>query len=380
MRTWRTLALLLLALALVLLGACQPSWQCDLLIGGETTAFTAAEWRQLAADFPDEAADGVALERVLWEHGTPLVETVMVDGQVLDWRDETARQATWLRGGELRLGALPSSAATLRPRRVEAVAPSALAAVQASILDIAPTAMAALGLPAPAASEGRPLTTTPAAHVALIFLDGFGYLHYQRAAAAGDVPHLAALGAPLLALTMYPSATKVATAAMLTGAPPARNGVRDTSTRSTELETIFDIIQAKGRHAAAIEGYALAFNLRNVSLQLSSDQDGDGSSDDEVLANALAVVGRGMPALLFVHWHGIDDLAHTYGPASPEVAAKVREVDAHVGQLVAALPTDTLVIIFADHGQHAVQEEGRLGNHGSLLPEDMLIPIILYRK
>lgn len=377
-RTWRMLATLLLGIAL--LSACQPSWQCDLLIGDETTAFTATEWRQLAADFPDEAAAGVALERVLWEHGAPLLETVMVDERVLDWRDETARQATWLRSGELRLGTLQDSAATIKPLRVEAIAPSALAAVQASILDIAPTAMAALGLSAPAASEGRPLATTPAAHVALIFLDGFGYLHYQRAMAAGDVPHLAALGDPLLALTMYPSATKVATAALLTGAPPARNGVRDTSARSTGLETIFDVMQAKGRRAAAIEGYALAFNLRNVSPQLSSDQNRDGSSDDDVLANALAAINGGMPDLLFVHWHGIDDFAHTYGPASPEVAAKVREVDAHVGQLLAALPADTLVLIFADHGQHAVHEEGRLGNHGSLLPEDMLIPIIVHHK
>ncbi len=380
MRTLRILAPLLLVLVLVLLSACQPSWQCDLLIGGEITAFTAAEWCQLAADFPEEAADGVALERVLWEHGASLLETVMVDGQVLDWRDETARQATWLRSGELRLGTRQDSAATFRPLRVEALVPSALAAVQASILDIAPTAMAALGLPAPAVSEGRPLTTTTAAHVALIFLDGFGYLHHQRAVAVGDVPHLAALGEPLLALTMYPSATKVATAALLTGALPARNGVRDTSARDTELETIFDVIHAVGRKAVAIEGYALAFNLRNVPLQLSSDQNGDGSSDDEVLANALTAIGREMPDLLFVHWHGIDDFAHTYGPASPEVAAKVREVDTHVGQLLAALPTDTLVIIFADHGQHAVQEEGRLGNHDSLLPEDMLIPIILHHK
>ena len=42
------------------------------------------------------------------------------------------------------------------------------------------------------------------------------------------------------------------------------------------------------------------------------------------------------------------------------------------------LPSGTLVILFADHGMHAVQESDRLGNHGSLLARDVFIPILLY--
>jgi predicted AlkP superfamily pyrophosphatase or phosphodiesterase len=40
------------------------------------------------------------------------------------------------------------------------------------------------------------LTTAPAQHVVLIFLDGFGYLRYLSARDAGLVPHLSALGEP----------------------------------------------------------------------------------------------------------------------------------------------------------------------------------------
>ena len=57
-----------------------------------------------------------------------------------------------------------------------------------------------------------------------------------------------------------------------------------------------------------------------------------------------------------------------------------REVDEEVGQLLAALPGDTLVIIFADHGMHLVEEEGRLGNHGNLIERDMFIPIFVTAK
>jgi predicted AlkP superfamily pyrophosphatase or phosphodiesterase len=91
--------------------------------------------------------------------------------------------------------------------------------------------------------------------------------------------------------------------------------------------------------------------------------------------NALSVLDEGMPDLFWVHFHGIDDAGHTYGPDAPEERQTIAAVDAAVGELLAALPENTLVIIFADHGMHAVQEEGRLGNHGHLIERDMLIPI-----
>jgi predicted AlkP superfamily pyrophosphatase or phosphodiesterase len=99
-----------------------------------------------------------------------------------------------------------------------------------------------------------------------------------------------------------------------------------------------------------------------------------------VLANALAVLDGGIPDLFFVHFHGIDDAGHTYSPGTPEEEATIRRVDAAVGQLLAALPADTLVIAFADHGMHQVEEEGRLGNHGHLIERDMFIPILMITK
>ncbi|MDX9955638.1 MAG: alkaline phosphatase family protein, partial [Anaerolineae bacterium] len=105
------------------------------------------------------------------------------------------------------------------------------------------------------------------------------------------------------------------------------------------------------------------------------DRDGNGGSDDNVLSNVLAVLETGMPDLLWVHFHGIDDAGHTYGPEAPEERAKITEVDTAVGEVLATLPPHTAVLIFADHGMHAVAEEGRLGNHGQLIARDMLIPI-----
>jgi predicted AlkP superfamily pyrophosphatase or phosphodiesterase len=68
-------------------------------------------------------------------------------------------------------------------------------------------------------------------------------------------------------------------------------------------------------------------------------------------------------------------VGHTYGPYTPEDDAAIAHVDGAVGDILAALPPDTLVLVFADHGMHAVHEEGRLGNHGNLIARDMLVPV-----
>ncbi len=263
---------------------------------------------------------------------------------------------------------------------LEAEAPARLYQVQASVMDIAPTVAAALKLTEPAQATGTVLTDTSASHVLLIFLDGFGYIRYTEALEAGLIPVIGALAEPLLGLTVYPPCTSVASAALLTGAPPQDNGVWRRGIRKTEVETLFDVAAEAGRSVVAVEGDALSFNLRNADIQLSGDRDGNGGTDDNVLRNALAVLDEGMPDLFWVHFHGIDDAGHTYGPGAPEEQAKIREVDAAVGQLIEIVPSDTLIILFADHGMHTVSEDGRLGNHGHLIARDMFIPIFMVTK
>jgi hypothetical protein len=319
---------------------------------------------------------GLPLERVLRTAGHYAIERVIVTGPN-DTRHEfewaaAAADAWWQKNGRLEI-----AGQTYQASRVAVEPPALLAEVQARITDIAPTVAAILGLPAPAQASGQVFASPESRQVLLLFLDGFGYVRYTEARAAGLIPNLAALGAPLIGLTEYPPSTRVGTAALLTGVPPRVNGVDGRSVRSTEVETLFDVAAAAGLRVVAVEGEALAFNLRAAEVQLSGDRDGNGSTDDNVLANALAVLDTGMPDLFFVHFHGIDDAGHTYGPGTPEEEATIRQVDAAVGQLLAALPADALVVVFADHGMHLVKEEGRSGNHGHLIERDMFIPIFV---
>jgi len=191
------------------------------------------------------------------------------------------------------------------------------------------------------------------------------------------MPFLDSLGPPLTALTVYPSVTKVASAAMLTGAMPKENGVRDTSQRKTDVETILDVLSAEGRSCIAVEGDGLAFNMPNAEVILSGDRDGNGGSDDNTFHNASQVIRERMPDFLWVHFHGIDDVGHSHGPGSDQELTKMREVDGYIRDIVAALLSDTLVIIASDHGMHRVHDQARKGNHGSLTARDMFVPLWL---
>jgi len=370
-------------LLILLLPACAPAWEIALVDAqGNSIGINRKSLQALEPFAVEESAAhvlSVPLERLLYQHGYRLIETLEVltpEGQTLSYEwAPIAETAVLTEKGQVQWGET-----TLQAEQMRALSPVLPAAPTTSLLDIAPTVAAVLGIPAPAAAVGAPLPLVGAGdvapqQVALIFLDGFGYLRYSEALADGLIPHLAALPQPSLGITSYQPCTVVGSAAILTGAPPEANGVPARGTRSTETETIFDVVTAAGLRGVAVEGEALAFNMRNAELTLSGDRDGNGGSDDNVLTNVLAVLETGMPDLLWLHFHGIDDAGHTYGPSAPEERSKVTEVDAAVAEVLAALPPHTAVLIFADHGMHAVSEEGRLGNHGQLIPRDMLIPV-----
>jgi hypothetical protein len=301
----------------------------------------------------------------------------VVDGVVITREEGTETQYAWDAVADsawlFEDGSLQVAEEAVKASRVEAIPPPVVDKVEARIMDVAPTAAAALGLRAPAEATGRALPVPEADHVLILLLDGFGYVRYQAAVEAGDAPFLSSLEPPLRGITVYPPVTVVAMGSLLTGAPPAVHGIDQRGVgRSTEVETLFDVAAEAGLRVVAVEGEAVAFSLRNAELQLSGDRDGDGSTDDNVLANSMTVLETGMPDLLLVHFHGIDDAGHTVGPGVKEERAALTYVDGAVRQLVEATPLGTLVLILADHGQHLTADGG---DHGHLIEGDMLIPI-----
>ncbi len=371
-RRHRILSVALLCISVLLLASCAPKWELEATLDGEALeSVNASLWRQIADDIPSELREdgAVPLERLLWESGVGVVESVTLDATGYAWQD--IHDDAWVeRDGRIVVGD-----SVYKTPTVDVISPPEMHSVGGAIIDLAPTVAGALGVSSPAKTTGRALGAYESDHAVMIFLDGFGYRQYVARRDTGITPFLDSLQGPRLAQTVYPSITRASTAAMITGTTPDINGVRARNQRSTDVQTIFDTVSEAGLVSAAVEGDALAFNMPGTEVILSGDRDGNGHTDDNTYANALEVINGGVPDLLWVHFHGIDDVGHTFGPDAEEVLAKMSEVDAYVRNLCLALPSNTLVLIFSDHGMHTVGEGERLGNHGTLLAEDMFVPI-----
>jgi len=372
LRVWRHRRAVMLTLLLLLVTACAHPWTVDVVLdGGSLGAITPEGWNVLAQNFPGELRDkrSLPLERALYEMGVTSIETLTIGEASRPWAE--VADAAWLR----REGRIELNGTTQQAGLLNLASPAEASLATAHVADVAPTICQALGLAAPASSSGVALGAPAAERAVFIFLDGLGYRRYQAGRPRSLTPFLDSLGQPHLALTVYPSITRVVTAAFLTGAPPSVNGVQSRDVRETTSETLFDVLVANGMTAVAVEGDSLPFNMPNAEIVLSGDRDGNGHTDDNTFANALDVIHQGMPDLLWVHFHGIDDMGHTYGPDAVEVDMKMAEVDGYVRDLMDAIPEGTLVVIASDHGMHAVEADGRLGNHGTLQPDDMYVPL-----
>ena len=366
---------ILLAIGFLFTG-CQPAWEFSLSGLGEGNVLLNHQIWEEYADFGD--GERVPLEQILYGMGARVIDEITIsdpEGEARTFAWEEVSEDTWI----LKNGTVVHPGGEFIPSGLEVSLSPWEEQVQIRIYDLAHTAAGALGISAPELSTGQASEVVPADAVLLLFLDGFGYLRYKESLAEGLIPELAKLDAPLIGLTTYPPVTTVSTASLLTGTEPMIHGVETRGIRKTDQETLLDTAAAANLQVAAVEGEALAFNLRSAELTLSGDRDGNGGTDDNVLGNALSVLGAGMPDLFYVHFHGIDDQGHEVGPGAPAEVEKIQEVDAAVGQILDQLPAGTLVIIFADHGMHQVEEEGRLGNHGHLIPRDMLIPVWIIR-
>ncbi|HHT91572.1 MAG: alkaline phosphatase family protein [Bacillota bacterium] len=223
-----------------------------------------------------------------------------------------------------------------------------------SVMDLAPRALAAL-------EEGR---------VLMILLDGLGYLNLLELQ-----PSFLCSLHPQPARTVMPSISPVGLGAIVTGRLPKENGITARQMRTLLVDDMFTAATNMGKTASMVEGSTTVISL-SIDQILNPDLNSNGSTDDEVFACAQRELADGAD-LVFVHFHGYDDLAHTYGPLSPEAALKLGELDLYVQELCADF-TGT-VFVLADHGQHPTSGS-KLGDHGEFRLLDLVVPWIQWES
>jgi predicted AlkP superfamily pyrophosphatase or phosphodiesterase len=250
-----------------------------------------------------------------------------------------------------------------------------------SMMDIAPTVSAVLGLPAPVQAKGCPMPSVVKdmlgkRRAAILALDAFGLFAWNLW--KEEMPYLRSLHArrSVILRSVMPSITPVNFATMVTGADQPGHGIL-TRHDSFACETLFDTVRRSGNKSAGIgiddyTGTALLGRYADICGNA-----GEGS-DDTVADRIIEISERHQPMFLIAQLGRVDDVFHKYGPSSPEVVPMLRGSDRRLVLLVERLARlEYGIIILADHGQHDVrpgEDEVLKGNHGTESPEDCLVP------
>ena len=158
---------------------------------------------------------------------------------------------------------------------------------------------------------------------------------------------------------------------MLTGLLPEHSGIDHWGMRQIGSDNVITMALKNGVSAAWVDGPRPPVSLRQGTIKVD-DTNGDGSWDDEIAGRAAAEYANGT-RLLYVHLFDTDRMLHAYGPYSAQSLDSATRADALIGYLAGRLKPGTLLLVIADHGGHEIT--GGRGDHGSLLPRDMLVPL-----
>ncbi len=250
-----------------------------------------------------------------------------------------------------------------------------------SMMDVAPTVSAVLGLPVPGQARGEAISQVASdlagrARMAVLAPDAFGWFAWTLW--QGEMPYLMSLHAErsLILRSVMPSITPVNFSAMVTGTDLEGHGV-PTKEDDFQCETLFDVVRRAGGQSAAVglEGYT---GSRLLARYADIDGTTPPGGDDLVADKVIEIAQAQAPAFLIAQLGRVDDVFHQLGPSSPEVVPMLRETDGRLQRLCGALKDEGYgVIILADHGQHDIVDDPSTtmkGGHGQDRDEDRLVP------
>jgi predicted AlkP superfamily pyrophosphatase or phosphodiesterase len=214
--------------------------------------------------------------------------------------------------------------------------------------------------------------------IVLILIDGMRPDGLQQA----DTPTLETLMAngsyTLAAQTVMPSISLPCISSLFWGVPPERHGILDNVYQAPQpaVPGLIDLIHKSGRTTYSFYNWEELRDLArpgrlDEAVFLNNLEHPDGNGDME-LASLAADRLRRQPADFTFVYLGVTDIAgHHAGWMSPRYLEAIARADRAVELIRRALPSESLLIITADHGGHE-------RSHGSDRAEDLRIPLILH--
>ena len=245
-----------------------------------------------------------------------------------------------------------------------------------SLAAVLPAAASALGLPGADA-----LTLPEARAVVVLLVDGLG--DRLLAERGGHSPFLRGLRAAQpdgVAVVGFPSTTATSMATLGTGLSPGVHGLVGLDVLDPERDrlfselawdplvdphrwqpepTVFERLSAAGVDAVRIgPDYFDGSGLTEAALR-GGRFVGAATLQDRVRAAITAATGSGR-ALVYLYWGEVDKVGHVHGCRSWQWAEELTLVDLMAQRLAESLPSDTLLVVTADHGMVDVPMTQRL--------------------
>ncbi|HEX2418324.1 MAG TPA: nucleotide pyrophosphatase/phosphodiesterase family protein, partial [Micromonosporaceae bacterium] len=245
---------------------------------------------------------------------------------------------------------------------------------EASLADVIPSMLAALGVPG--ARDVLGLSDSALAgtrRMVLLLVDGLGHLLLPIAApVAPTLADLASgrLGAAMQLTAGFPSTTPTSLVSIATGAPPGPHGVlgftvnvpgtrrvlihtmwRDDPDplRWQPLETQFAVA---ARHGVAVTVVSrpefVGSGLTGAMFRGAAYR--GATAPDEIVSGVLHSLATEPRSLVYGYTPEVDRAGHLYGVGSAEWLAAVSEVDRLLTRLLDGLPPDAALLVTADHG------------------------------
>lgn len=238
--------------------------------------------------------------------------------------------------------------------------------------------------------------------VVVVLADGLGWWQLQLLCDHGTTPFLAELRerarrrdhAQLLeATTVFPSTTAAAITTMNTGRTPLEHGniayfvwldefaqvtaMLRWGPAVTRRGSYFDDPAVDPRRYVLVPSIHARLRQRGIDAHVIEPEPfrseamtrmhaAEASFLGYVLPSSMGVLLRAMltatwrPSYVYAYWAGIDTVSHIYGPRSEEVAMEAALFDLTLRRALGdRLPSDTLVLLTADHG-HATTDPDKL--------------------
>ncbi|WP_018789374.1 alkaline phosphatase family protein [Salinispora arenicola] len=243
---------------------------------------------------------------------------------------------------------------------------------EASLADILPAALAALGVPGATDVLGLTAALDGVRRIAVLLVDGLGW--HQIPTAAPYAPTLVGLattaGRPLT--SGFPSTTPTSLVTLGTGTVPGAHGVLGFTLRVPNTDRVLNHIdwagdpeplhwqpvptQLERARAAGVQVTVVSRpEFGGSGLTLAANRGGDyrgAAGVDELGREMLAALTAGTGPTLVSGYHpDLDRHGHLSGVDSAPWRAAAADVDRLLTRLVEGLPPDAALLVTADHGQ-----------------------------